>query len=74
MKVKTLRILVLLPLLAATAAFSQTTQTIKGAVLDRVTKQPLVGATVKVADIQPLMGATAGWNFSGRSGPARLCR
>ncbi len=59
MKVKTLRNLVIIQLLATTAAFSQTTQTIKGAVLDRVTKQPLVGATVKVADIQPLMGATA---------------
>ena len=59
MKINHLRNLVLIQLLTATALFSQTTQTIKGVVLDRVTKQPLVGATVKVADIQPLMGAIA---------------
>ena len=36
---------------------SQTTQTIRGTVLDKVTKQPLIGASVKIADIQPLLGA-----------------
>ena len=42
----------------SSALLSQTSQTIKGSVLDRVSKQPLVGASVKIADVQPLMGAS----------------
>lgn len=43
-------------------SFSQSTQTIRGTVLDKVTKQTLIGASVKVADIQPLMGAVSDEN------------
>ncbi len=45
-------------LLAASQLFSQIlTQTVRGLVVDRDTRQPLIGATVRIADLGPAMGA-----------------
>lgn len=46
-----------LTLLGISAAFSQTTQTIRGQVTDQDAKSPLIGATVRVIGSDPVLGS-----------------
>lgn len=48
----------MLSLLFCCAATAQTTQTIKGEIIDKDTQQPLIGATILVSDLEDQLGTT----------------
>ncbi|WP_179270992.1 TonB-dependent receptor [Rubricoccus marinus] len=54
-----MRSLLLLLLLLPSAALAQSVQTIRGSVLDRDTRAPVIGATVLVVDSEPLLGSAS---------------
>lgn len=49
----------LLLLFSITGVWAQTTQTIKGTVIDKDTQQPLIGATISVLNLEPILGTVS---------------